>query len=162
RQAVPGGGGANEYLTRDGSVRRSAQRGRVREPATLGRGLHANLGRAPPRGSPRADARRARLEAGERLYAHRVDHGGELTRPLVDGDLPIGAGALFDDSSDVLAVFTRSEFVHHVVDELEPFFGEIAHRHLALLAPVDQLAGNSVSSGAPFVLRDQRRRVLAE
>src|SRR5437764_1218518 len=39
---------------------------------------------------------------------------------------------------------------------------EVAHRHLCLLAEVDQLAVQAVADGAPLVLVDQSRLVLAE
>src|SRR5205823_5917226 len=102
------------------------------------------------------------LQSDQGFLARRIDDRREVARSLVDGDLPVGASALFADRADVLTVLTGAEIVDDVVDESEPLLGEVGHRHLPLLAPVDELAGNAVAGRAPLVLGDERRWVLAE
>src|SRR6185436_17208537 len=55
-----------------------------------------------------------------------------------------------------------AEIIEHIVDELEQLEAELAHRDLAALAEVDQLAVDAPAGGAPLVLLDERTVVLAE
>src|SRR5205085_8873628 len=99
---------------------------------------------------------------GDGLFGDAVDHWLEVARLRVYGQLPVGARAFLQDPLDVVHRPPRAQLVDHVVHELAQLLGQVPGRHLGLLAEVDELAVEAVAHGAPAVLRDEVRHVLAE
>src|SRR4051812_37656433 len=102
------------------------------------------------------------LDAVARLVDDRLHHGAQIARPAIDLDLLLSARAVADDLADVLDFPAAAKIVDHIVDKFEQLAGKLAHRHLAPLAEVDQLAVDAPAGGAPLVLFDQRAMIAAE
>src|SRR3954454_6208862 len=102
------------------------------------------------------------LDALARLLDDRLDDRAQVAGVAVHVDLTLGARPVGENLLHVLHFAAAPEIVEHVVDELEEFEREIAHRHLAPLAEVDQLAVDAPPRSAPLVLFDQRPVVAAE
>src|SRR5438445_4043969 len=96
------------------------------------------------------------------LSGQHLDDRPRVAALLQDPELAVRAGALGQDRIHVLDRLPRTQVVDHVVDELDQLDREVAHRHLGLLAEVDELAIDPVADRPPLVLGDQRRHVLAE
>src|SRR5215470_16074436 len=79
-------------------------------------------------------------------------HGFEVAGLAKDPQLAFRAGALAQDGLHVVDGAAASEFVHHVVDQLQQLGNQPLHRHFLFLAEVDQLALDPVPRGAPLVL----------
>src|ERR1700716_1638308 len=77
-------------------------------------------------------------------------------------DLPIRARSFAGDGLQVLDLSARAESVDDIVDELEELDREVLHRHLGLLAEVDELRVHPAAHRAPFVLLDEARQVASE
>src|SRR6266480_5444949 len=83
------------------------------------------------------------MQARRRANRLRRQHLHDRTRVaalLQHAKLPVGARPFGKDRVHVLDRLPRAQLVDHVVDELEQFDRQLAHRHLGLLAEVDQLA----------------------
>src|SRR5439155_838392 len=114
----------------------------------------------PPRTPASSD--RALRHARQRLPREVVDHGVEVPGLLPDAQLPVRARALTHDRLEVGDLATRAELVDDVIDKLEELDREVAHRHLALDAEVDEVRVHAPAHRAPLVLLDERGRVLPE
>src|SRR5207253_26128 len=77
-------------------------------------------------------------------------------------DLPNRDRSLSHDLLHVFGLLTRAESVDHVVDELEELDGKVLHRHLGLLAEVDELGIHPAAHRPPLVLLDEAREVASE
>src|SRR5262245_28007312 len=97
-----------------------------------------------------------------RLVHDRADHGRQIARLAKDAKLPVGARALGENRPDVLHLAPAAQLVDDVVDNGEQLDRQIAHRHLAPFAEVDQLAVETPPGGAPLVLLDQAAVIDAE
>src|SRR5690349_3783880 len=78
-------------------------------------------------------------------------------------ELPVRARSFFQDLEGVFDFSAAAELVDDVVDE--PFYqlsDQFACRSFPLLAPVDEMAVQSIPHCAPFVLFDQISRVHTE
>src|SRR5436190_24081140 len=80
------------------------------------------------------------LVSRARFVDEPADDRAKVARFPVHLELPIGAGALGEDGVDVVERLAAAELVDHVVHELEQFDRQLAHRHLAALAEVDEQA----------------------
>src|SRR5579872_5059570 len=78
------------------------------------------------------------------LLRQKVDNRLQVTALLEDPLLAIGAGALLQDHLDRPQRGTAPQVVHHVVHELQELVSQLAHRHLLLLAKVDEVAVDAV------------------
>src|SRR5690348_3254850 len=87
----------------------------------------------------------------DRLGGQQLDHGSGVAATLVGGELAVGAGPLAQDRVHVLDRLSGAQIVDHIVDELEQLERQLAHRHLGLLAEVDELALQSVTDRPPLV-----------
>src|SRR5215213_5704784 len=92
----------------------------------------ANCNRTQRRGDAES---RCELGAGLRVHAFLrlgdqvVDHGIQVARALVDGELAVGAGALVHDAEGVLHRVAAPQLVHHVVQEpLQHLADQVARR----------------------------------
>src|SRR2546430_6267507 len=86
----------------------------------------------------------------------------EVPGLLPHADLAVRARPLADDRLEVLRLSAGPERVHDIVDELEKLHGQLLHRHLGLLAEVDELRVHSAPHRAPLVLLDEAGQVSAE
>src|SRR5438105_1888097 len=102
------------------------------------------------------------LDALARFLDDRLHDGAQIARVAVHVHLTLGAGAVGENPLHVFDLAPAPQIADDVVDELEQLEREIAHRHLAPLAEVDQLAVDPPARGAPFVLLDERAVVAAE
>src|SRR5262249_58788706 len=71
------------------------------------------------------------------------------------GQRAIGARPVVEDPADGLPLLAAAQLVHDVVDELQQLPGQVAERHLDLLAEVDELAVDPPPAGPPLVLQDE-------
>ena len=81
-----------------------------------------------------------------------VDHCFHVLRPLPNRDLAVRAGALMQNSFDVVHLAPAPEFRHFVRDEFYEFVNETARFGFALLAEIDKLAIDAVTRRAPAIL----------
>src|SRR5689334_16233446 len=102
------------------------------------------------------------LDALPRLLDDRLHDRAQIARVAVHVHLALGARAVGENLLHVVHFPPAPEIADHVVDELEQLERELAHRHLAALAEVDQLAVDPPAGGAPLVLLDERAVVAAE
>src|SRR3989441_10003999 len=116
------------------------------------------MGTYPPQ--PPEPSARALRPARQRLPGEVVDHGVEVPRFLPYAQLPVRARALARDGLEVGDLASRTELGDDVIDELEELDREVAHRHLALDAEVDELRVHSAAHRPPLVLPGQRGRAL--
>ena len=91
-----------------------------------------------------------------------IDYGFEVFSPVVNLNLPVGAGAVGEDLLHVVHLGAGAEFIHHVINEFEQLVDEVAGGDLLLFAEIDHLALDAVAGGAPAVLVDQAGAVGAE
>src|SRR5437667_513282 len=85
-----------------------------------------------------------------------------MTGLFPHADLAVRAGSLAHDRLEVLDLLPRAECVDHIVDELEELNGKVPHRHLGLLAEVDELGIHPAAHRPPLVLLDEARKVASE
>src|SRR5262249_3275231 len=102
------------------------------------------------------------LDALTRLFDQRLHDRPEVAGVAIHIHLAFGAGAIRQNFPHVLALTPALEPIDDVVDEGQQLEREVAHRHLAALAEVDQLAVDAPPRGAPLVLFDQRAMIAAE
>ncbi len=74
---------------------------------------------------------------------------------LIDSQLALRAGAVFENGVDIFDRAAAAEIVHNVIDKIEEFERKFAHGNFGLFAEIDQLAFDAVAGGAPFILFDQ-------
>src|SRR6266566_2667498 len=96
------------------------------------------------------------------LRGEELDDSPRVAAVFQHAELPVGARSLRQDRVHILDRLSRAKLVDDVVHELEQLEREVAHRHLGLLAEVDQLAIDPVADRPPLVLGDQSRHVLAK
>src|SRR6185295_20200737 len=97
-----------------------------------------------------------------RLGDDVVDDGADVVRLLPDGDLAVRSRSVAQNLVNVSYFLAAAQLVHDVVDEGEQLVDQGHAGHLLLLAEVDQLAGDAVAGGPPFVLVEQQATVEAE
>src|SRR5277367_4940899 len=91
-----------------------------------------------------------------------MSHDGfQIAGLLIDAQLPLRAGAMFEDSMNVFDGAAAAEIVYDVIHKLEQLNSEIAHGDFGLFAEIDQLAFDAVASCAPFVFFDEGAAVEA-
>src|ERR1700684_2419367 len=82
-------------------------------------------------------------------------HRFQVAGLLIDAQLTLRAGAVFENRMDVFDGAAAAEIVHDVIHEFEQLEGELAHGDFGLFAEIDELAFDTVARGAPFVFFDQ-------
>src|SRR5689334_18670030 len=102
------------------------------------------------------------LDALPRFLDDRLHDRTQVAGVAVHVHLALRARAVGQDLLHVVHLAAAPQIAHDVVDELDELQREIAHRHLAALAEVDQLAVDPPARGAPLVLLDERAMVAAE
>src|SRR5256885_5632504 len=102
------------------------------------------------------------LDALPRFLDDRLHDRAQVAGVPVHVHLALRARAVGQDLLHVLHLAPAPQIVHDIVDELDELEREIAHRHLAPLAEIDQLAIDPPARGAPLVLLDQRAMIAAE
>src|SRR5271169_5911596 len=85
----------------------------------------------------------------------------QVARLLIDPQLALGAGAVFENGVNVFNGAAAAEVVDDVIHELEKLKSELAHGNFGFFAEIDQLALDAVACGAPFVFLDQGAAVEA-
>src|SRR5436190_2515715 len=86
----------------------------------------------------------------------------EMASLLEHPELAVGARALAGDHPEILDLLARPEGIEDVVHELEELLGEVAHRHLGLLAEIDEARVHPAAHRPPLVLLDEPGHVAAE
>src|SRR5580692_6887189 len=106
------------------------------------------------RGSPMlGDAARFR----DQMFYHRL----QVTGLLIDTQLTLRAGAVFENGVNIFDGAAAAKIVDDIIDKIEQFEGEFAHGDFRLFAEIDQLAFDPIASGAPLVLFNQGTPVEA-
>src|SRR5229473_3381123 len=81
---------------------------------------------SPPRSSPPPPLREDSFAC---FLNQLIDHGFQVTGPLIGGQLAVGARAFLQDTIDVLYLLAAAQFVHDVADEpLDQFTNQVAGR----------------------------------
>jgi hypothetical protein len=99
--------------------------------------------------------RSPRLGDAARFRNQMPDDSLKIAGLLIDTQLALGAGAVFENGMDVFDGAAASEIVDDIIDKIEKFECEIAHGNFGFFAEVDELALDAVASGAPFVFFNQ-------
>ena len=59
---------------------------------------------------------------------------------LIDAQLALGAGAVFQNGMDVFDRTAAAEIVHNIIDKIKKLESEVPHGNFSLFAEVDELA----------------------
>ena len=74
---------------------------------------------------------------------------------LIDAQLALGAGAVFQNGMDIFDRTAAAEIVHDIIDKIEKLESELAHGNFGLFAEVDEFTLDAVAGSAPFVFFNQ-------